>query len=120
MCLAAGPLGLEHLRRVTDEHFSSDLLRRARAYLVAHFDDPLGDLDPDDPPLEALIKDVTMREESVDSHTLAFQFAQLEKDCVERQLRRAVQDGDEKRQRELAPERMRIRNRIDELMGQAV
>jgi DNA primase len=120
MCLAAGPLGSEYLERVTDEHFSSDVGRRARAHLTSHFEDPLADLPADDPPLIALITDVAMRDQGVDPHMMAFQFEQLERDRVERQLRRAVRDGDEDLQRALAPERMRILERINELMGQAV
>jgi DNA primase len=120
MCLSAGEVGREYLERVDDEHFSSDVSRRARRHLLAHHDDPLVDLPSDDPPLTALITDVAMRERDGDARTLALGFAQLERDRVERQLRRAVRDGDEDRQRELAPERMRILDRINELMGQAV
>jgi DNA primase len=120
MCLAAGDLGREYLGRVEADHFSSDGMRRASAHLVSHFDDPLSDLPHEDPTLTALITDVTMREQMVDPHTMAFQFAQLEKDRVERQLRRAVRNGDQDQQRALAPERMRILNQIDDLMGQAV
>jgi hypothetical protein len=66
------------------------------------------------------VTDIAMRDQAADSHALAFQFAQLERDRVERQLRRAVRDGDEVLQRQLAPERMRILDQINELMGQAV
>jgi DNA primase len=120
MCFGAGVPGLERLQRVSDEHFSSDVVRRARVHLVEHFDDPLADLPASDPPLTALITDVAMRDEESDPRMLALAFEQLEKDRVERQLRRAVRDGDEDRQRALAPERMRILDRINELMGQAV
>jgi DNA primase len=120
MCLAAGDLGFEYLERVDGEHLSSDVSRRALAHLVAHHDDPLASLPADDPALTALITDVAMRDREGDARTLALAFAQLERDRVERQLRRAVRDGDEDRQRELAPERMRILDQINELMGQAV
>ena len=120
MCLAAGRAGFEYLERAGDDHFSSAVARRARAHLATHFDDPLADLPSDDAPLAAAVTDIAMRDQAVDSHALAFQFAQLERDRVERQLRRAVRDGDEVLQRQLAPERMRILDRINELMGQAV
>jgi hypothetical protein len=120
MCLAAGPLGAEYLGRVGEEHFSSDVLRRARAHLVDNFGDPLADLPTDDPPLTALITDVAMRDQESDARTLALAFEQVERDRVERQLRRAARDGDEELQRRLAPERMRILDRINELMGQTV
>jgi DNA primase len=119
MCMAAGELGREYLGRVTDDHFSSDLLRRGHAHLVENLDDPLA-VPPDDPTLAALVTDVAMREQGGDPRSLELLFNQLERDRVERQLRRAVRDGDVERQRELAPERMRILNQIDELMGQAV
>ena len=120
MCIAMGEIGSEYLTRASDDHFSSAVVRRARAHLAAHPDDPLADLPADDPPLAAVVTDVAMRDRSVDAHALAFQFAQLERDRVERQLRRAVRDGDEELQRQLAPERMRILNSINDLMGQAV
>ena len=119
-CLAAGDVGFEYIERVGDDHFSSDVLRRARTHLSSHFSDPLADLPVDDPPLTALITDVAMRDQEDDARTLALAFEQLEKDRVERLLRRAVRDGDETLQRQLAPERMRILNRINDLMGQAV
>jgi DNA primase len=120
MCMAVGAAGREYLERVSDDHFASDSLRRGHAHLLAHFDDPLDDLPADDPTLAALVTDVAMRDQDGDPRSLALLFNQLERDRVERQLRRAVRDGDEDRQRELAPERMRILNQINELMGQAV
>jgi hypothetical protein len=96
------------------------VLRRGREYLAAHFADPLAHLPVDDPPLTALITDVVLRDQAVDAHMMAFQFEQLELDRVVRQLNRAARDGDEELQRQLAPERMRILNRINDLMGQAV
>ena len=120
MCLATGPLGREYLGRTQEEDFASGATRRAREHLLAHFADPLANLPGDDPHVAAVITDVTMREQAADAHALAFQFAQLEKVRVERQLRRAARDGDEALQRQLAPERMRILDRINELMGQAV
>jgi DNA primase len=120
MCVAAEALGAEYLERTGDDHFSSDVLRRGRNYLAANFADPLANLPVDDPPLTALITDVVLRDQSVDPHMMAFQFEQLELDRVVRQLNRAARDGDEGLQRQLAPERMRILNRINDLMGQAV
>ena len=120
MCVAAGERGREYLERVADDHFSSDSLRRGKAHLLSHFEDPLADLPADDPHLAALVTDVAMRDRDGDPRALELLFNQLEQDRVERQLRRALRDGDEDRQRELASERMRIVNQINELMGQAV
>jgi DNA primase len=120
MCVAAGELGREYLERVDADYFSSDVLRRGRAHLVGHYDDPLADLPIDDPPLTALITDVAMREQAGDPRSLALAFEQLALDRVQRQIRRAQRDGDLGRLRELGPEQMRIKDQINELMGQAV
>jgi DNA primase len=120
MCLAAGEAGREYLGRVDAGYFSSDLTRRAHAFLLEHFGDPLGLLPSDDPPLAALITDVAMREQEVDTRVLAIEFEQLALDHVRRQIRRAQREGDLGRLRELGPEQMRIKEQIDELMGQAV
>jgi DNA primase len=120
MCVAAGELGREYLERVDADYFSSDVLRRARAHLLSRFDDPLADLPIDDPPLTALITDVAMRDQDGDPRSLALAFEQLALDRVQRQIRRAQRDGDLGRLRELGPEQMRIKDQINELMGQAV
>jgi DNA primase len=120
MCVAAGELGREYLDRVDADYFSSDLIRRGRLHLVRHFDDPLADLPADDPPLTALITDVAMRDQDGDARSLALAFEQLALDRVQRQIRRAQRDGDLVRLRELGPEQMRIKEQINELMGQAV
>ncbi len=119
MCLASDA-GYDYIQRATEDHFSSNLLRRTYVHLLEHFEDPLAALPADDAPLAALITDVAMREVHVDQLALSVAFAQLEKDRVERLLRRAEREGDEGRQRELQPERMRILSELRELMGQAV
>ena len=120
MCVAAGEAGRQYLARLDDEHFSSDLLRQACAFLAENFDDPLAALPADDPALAALITDVVMREENVSPELMELTFGQLELRRIERQIRRAEREGDLDRQRALAPERVRIQQQIDDLMGQAV
>ncbi|HEX8743934.1 MAG TPA: DNA primase [Thermoleophilaceae bacterium] len=120
MCLAGGEAGRAYLGRLGDEHFSSDALRRARKHLVENFDDPLAGLPADDPALTALVTDIAMRDEEVTERLLDLTFGQLELRRVQRLLRRAERDGDLDRQRQLAPEQVRIKNQINELMGQAV
>ncbi|MDQ3934610.1 MAG: DNA primase [Actinomycetota bacterium] len=120
MCVSAGQAGREYLDRLGDEHFSSDILRQARAFLAANLDDPLAALPDDDPALAALVTDVVMREESISPELMRLTFGQLELRRIERQLRRAQHDGDFERQRQLAPERLRVQQEIDDLMGQAV
>jgi DNA primase len=120
MCLSGGVSGRSYLERLTDEHFSSDALRHARRYLVSNFDDPLARLPADDPALSALVTDIAMRDEEVNERLLELTFDQLDLRRVQRLLRRAERDGDLDRQRQLAPEQVRIKNQINELMGQAV
>jgi DNA primase len=120
MCLAAGELGREYLERTDADYFSSDVLRRGRTHLVRHFDDPLADLPADDPPLTALVTDVAMRDQQVDARVLVIEYEQIALERVQRQIRRAQRDGDLGRLRELGPEQMRIKEQINELMGQAV
>jgi hypothetical protein len=93
-----------------------------RDHLVAHFEDPLGQLPEDDPGLAALVTDVAMRgeEEHVSGDALRLTFLQLELQRVMRQLRHAERDGDLERQRELWPIRESVRVQIDELMGQTL
>ena len=117
MCLASGDTGREFLERATDDHFSGDLLRRARVHLIENFSDPLSALPDEDPVLSALIKDVTMRDQQAERHALVIAFTQLDRDRVDRLLRRALRDGDQDKQRELHPERMRILNELQELFA---
>ena len=44
MCVSSGERGREYLERLTDEHLSSDVLRRARDLDLEHFDSPTAGL----------------------------------------------------------------------------
>jgi DNA primase len=118
MCVGS-ELGREYVDRLTDDHFSSALLRRVWNHLMLHWDDPLAALPEDDPMLAAVIKDVVMGadEDHVSEDVLRLDFLQLELRRVERRLRHAEQDGDFEAQRALAPERQGLKAQIDELMG---
>jgi DNA primase len=118
MCVSAD-MGREYVERLEDDHFSSDALRRVRAHLVRHWDDPLSELPDEDPSLVAAIKDVVMRadETHVSADVLRLDFLRLEKARVERRLRHAVNEGDIEAQPGLARERQGLLEQIDELMG---
>src|SRR5215210_6525675 len=121
MCLAAGDLGQEYLGRLRETHFSSDVGRRARDHLAAHFGDPLEGLAQDDPALEALVTGVAMDaldREAVSESVLRMDFLQLEMRRVERELRGATERGDRTRQNELARARQEVRRELDAVMGQ--
>ena len=71
-----------------DDQFSSDLLRRARDHLVAHFDDPLVALPEDDPALGALVTDVALAAQErppTDELVLRMSILQLEQRRIERE-----------------------------------
>jgi DNA primase len=121
MCLASGDLGRGYLGRLREGHLSSDMGRRAAEHVLAHFDDPLDGLGDDDPALAALVTGAAMQASEQEGHTeavLRMSFLQLEQRRVERELRRAREEGDFPRQDELAGVRQQVRRELDSVMGQ--
>ena len=118
MCFAS-ELGREYVERLSDDHLSSDTLRRLRDHLVTHWENPLGTLPEEDPTLVAWIKDVVMRadEMPVSAEGLRLDFLKLDRRRAERQLRHATESGDYALGRTLQQERQRLKEQIDELMG---
>jgi DNA primase len=120
-CLSSDGLGRHYLSRPADDQFSSDLLRRARTHLVENFDDPLAALPEDDPALGALVTDVALAAQErppTEELVLTMSVLQLEQRRIEREIRRASQDGDHARKSELAAADQRVRNELDSVMGQ--
>lgn len=120
-CLASGDLGRGYLSRPTDEQLSSEATRRARMHLAEHFEDPLAELPEDEPALAALVTDVALaaQEGSPSPEAiLRMSILQLEKRRIEREIRRAAQDGDHARQGELAKAEQQVRGELDAVMGQ--
>src|SRR3954449_799136 len=119
MCVASEELGREYLERVGPEHFSFELLRAVRGYLLDHWGQALDDLPEDDHGLTAQIKHVVMGadEKHVSADDLKISYLELERRRVERALRHAEQEQDFNAQRTLAVERQGLRDQIDELMG---
>ena len=121
MCAAGGELGRRFLERVEPEHLSSETARRARDHLLAGFEDPLAGLPEDDPALAALVTGAVVEAEETEpagEGVLRMSFLQLEARRVERELRRAAEEGDLGRQDELAAARQRVRSEMDAVMGQ--
>jgi DNA primase len=119
-CLASGDLGREYLSRPSDDQLS-DATRLAREHLVSHFDDPLTELSEDEPALAALVTDVALaaqEQPATAEAVLRMSILQLEKRRIEREIRRAAQEGDHARQSELAAAEQRVRGELDEVMGQ--
>ena len=120
-CMASGELGRGYISLPQDEQFSSDATRRARQHLAAHFEDPLAGLPEDEPTLAALVTDVALAaQEGSPSPEAVLQMSilQLEKRRLEREIRRAAQEGDHARQSELAKAEQQVRGDLDSVMGQ--
>ena len=95
--------------------------RRARDHLLARFDDPLAGLPEDDPALAALVTGAVVEAEESEpagEGVLRMSFLQLEARRVERELRKAADEGDLARQDQLAAARQRVRSEMDAVMGQ--
>ena len=119
MCVAEPALGRGYLERLDDEHLSSPALRAALGHLASHLDSPLSGL-PDDPALEAQMREIVMRadEEPSSEAALELGFLQLELRRVERSLREARRAEDFARQRELWGAREKARGDLSALMGE--
>jgi DNA primase len=119
--LSSGELGHGYLSRPSDAQFSSDLLRRARDHLVAHFDDPLAALPEDDPALGALVTDVALaalERPPTEELILRMSILQLEQRRIEREIKRASQDGDHARKTDLAAAEQKVLQELGAVMGQ--
>jgi DNA primase len=114
-CLSSGVLGHEYLSRPADEQFSSELTRRARAHFVKEFDDPVATVPRDDPRLAALVHDLAFAAQErppTDERTLEFSLLQLELRRIQREIRRASQEGQLARQTELALAEQTVRKQM--------
>jgi DNA primase len=121
LCLSSGELGREFLARPQDDHFSLDLHRRARDHLVEHFDDPLAALPEDDPALGALVHDVAFAAQErppTDERVLRMSLLELERRRIEREIKRATQDGEHSRKTQLAADEQKVKHELGALMGQ--
>jgi len=121
-CMASAELGERYLSLPQDEQFSTDATRRARRHLVANFDDPLAGLPDDEPTLAALVTDVALAaQEGSPSPEAVLQMSilQLEKRRLEREIRRAAQEGNHTRQSALAKAEQQVRGELDAVMGQS-
>ena len=114
-CLSSGDLGHDFLGKPDDEQFSSELTRRAREHFVSEFDDPVATVPHDDPRLAALVTDLAFAAQErppTDERTLEFSMLQLELRRIQREIRRAAQDGELGRQTELATAEQSIRTEM--------
>lgn len=120
LCVAFPREGREHLAQVDlDEHFSSDLTRRAAAHLRDHLDAPLEGLPEDDPQLATLVSELdsrAARASGVSAENLQHAWLSLELARLERAIdvARLAQSGDVST---LSREREQVRTRLRTLSG---
>jgi DNA primase len=118
MCLSDPEAGREYLDRLSDDHFSSDGLRRVRDWLRDHYDDPLTGLPADDPSLAAAVTEVVLADEARPEPSLfRVTFLQLEERRLERASRHANESGDHPRQRELSQQLQAVREEMQDVLG---
>ena len=119
MCVSSGENGRAHLAKLEDEHLSSDVLRRARAWILEHFDSPTAGLGPHDGELMQTVSEIVVRASSqpASEHALEENFLGLEHRRLEREIRMAAEAENFDRQHELSVERSRVTESIARLMG---
>lgn len=117
MCVSSGERGREYLARLTDDHLSSEVLRRVRDWINEHFDSPTVGLNREDEPLARTVSEIVVRasSEPVNQSGLEVGFLQLEQRRLEAAIKRAAEAEDFERQWELSLERSRVRATIAKL-----
>jgi len=120
MCVSSGERGREYLARLSDEHLSSEVLRRARAWILEHFDSPTAGLSDADPQLAQVVSEIVVRasSEPVSQPALEVGFLGLERRRLEAATKLAAAAEDFQRQHELTLERSRVTETIAKLMGE--
>ncbi|MGI8749948.1 MAG: DNA primase [Thermoleophilaceae bacterium] len=122
LSLAAGTRGREELERLDDEHLTSNLVRRVRDHLIAHFDDPLAGLPGDDAEVAAMVSGIALRAEDMrplEPMALRRSFLNLDLRRIERQMRHARHDDDRERLGKLSGEHQRVKQAMGEAIGSA-
>jgi DNA primase len=120
MCVSSGERGREYLERLSDDHLSSEVLRRARRWLLEHLDAPMAGLARDDEELRQAVTEIVMRAsgEPLDDQALEIGLLGLERRRLEREIRQAGGAGDFARQHELSLKRIEITEAIARSMGE--
>jgi DNA primase len=120
MCVSSGDHGREYLARLEDDHLSSDVLRRARTWLLEHFGAPTAGLGRDDEQLAEVVSEIVVRAstEPATSQSLEIGFLGLERRRLERAVGTATAAEDFDLQRELSLRRREVTESIGRLMGE--
>jgi DNA primase len=120
MCVSSGERGRDYLARISDEHLSSDVLRRVRQWINEHFDSPTVGLSREDQVLAKAVSEIVVRasSEPVNQTGLEIGFLQLEQRKLETAIKRAADEEDLERQWELSQERSRVTATIAKLTAE--
>lgn len=120
MCVSSGERGREYLERISDEHLSSEVLRRVRDWITKHFDSPTVGLRSEDQILAKAVSEIVVRasSEPVSPTGLEVGFLQLEQRRIETAIKRAAEAEDLERQWELSQERSRVTATIAKLTAE--
>jgi DNA primase len=120
MCVSSGERGRDYLARISDEHLSSDVLRRVRHWINEHFDSPTVGLSREDQVLAKAVSEIVVRasSEPVNQTGLEIGFLQLEQRKLETAIKRAADEEDLERQWELSQERSRVTATIAKLTAE--
>ena len=97
MCVKLPAEGREFLDKLTDEHFSSPVAARARAWLRDHLEEPTQGLSRDDEALLAYVTQVKMESERepASGEAMELNFLELERALVEDRIAAAEANGGE-------------------------
>jgi DNA primase len=114
MCIAAPKEGREFLARLTPDHLSSDLVRRAWRWLSDHLEAPMDGLPRDDAELVSLVTQLVMaaEREPASSEAMGLNLLQLEQRMLEDRLGAARERGDDRELVRLTRERAGLAERI--------
>jgi DNA primase len=95
MCVRLPAEGSAVLERLTDEHFSSPIAARARAWLRDHLEEPMTGLPRSDEDLVAYVTQVVMRSERepASSEAMELSFLELERAKVDDEIAAAETNG---------------------------
>jgi DNA primase len=95
MCVKLPAEGHDFIERLRDEHFSTAVAARARAWLADHLDEPTRGLSHDDEALLAYVTQVTMQaeREPASAKAMELSFLELERALTERSIAEAQASG---------------------------
>jgi DNA primase len=119
MCVSSRERGREYLERLTDGHLSSEVLRRARLWILEHWESPTAGLAGGGEQLAQAVSEIVVRAsgQPASEHALEVGFLGLERRRLEHEIKHAAEAEDYERQRELSLRRAETTEAIVRLMG---